>query len=210
MRASTADAPPPPFTAAPPGCEMWEFRPVTLADVTHAVQAMPDSQCSGDPVSTHDLKSSIDMLAPFLVELFNRSLLHQLRSPVPTAFKAAYITPLLNKPDLDPADVQSYRPISNLSFVSKLLERLVARQLLDYLHYLSASKLLSDLQSAYRAHHSTETAAVKVLADILKALDGGDLTMLLDLSVAFDTVDHAILLRSRVDPRTDPVSAVHG
>jgi len=89
------------------------------------------------------------MLAPFLVELFNRSVLH---GSVPTAFKAAYITPLLKKPDLDPADVQSYRPISNLSVLSKLLERVVARQLLDY---LSASKLLPDLQSEYRAHHST-------------------------------------------------------
>jgi len=134
------------------------------------------------------------MLAPFLVELFNRSLLY---GSVPTAFKAAYITPLLKKPDLEPADVQSCRPISNLSVFSKLLERLVARQLLDY---LSASKLLPDLQSAYRAHHSTETAVVKVLVDILKALDGGDLTMLtlLDLSAAFDTVDHAILLRRLV------------
>jgi len=159
---------------------VWEFRPVTVADVTCAVQALPDKQCSSDPVSTHVLKSSIDMLAPFLVELFNRSLLY---GSVPTAFKAAYITPLLKKPDLEPADVQSCRPISNLSVFSKLLERLVARQLLDY---LSASKLLPDLQSAYRAHHSTETAVVKVLADILKALDGGDLTMLtlLDLSAA--------------------------
>ena len=174
---------------------MWEFQPVSVADVTRTVQALPDKQCSSDPVSTHVLKSSIDMmLAPFLVELFNRSLLH---GSVPTAFTASYITPLLKKPDLDPADVQSYRPISNLSVLSKLLERLVDRQLLDH---LSASKLLPDMQSACRAHHSTETAVVKVLTDILKALDGGDLTMLtlLDLSAAFDTVDHAILMRRLV------------
>ena len=77
---------------------------------------------------------------------------------------------------------------------AELLERLVARQLLDY---LNSTGLLPQLQSAYRAHHSTETAVTKVLADILMALDGGDLTMLtlLDLSAAFDTVDHEILLR---------------
>ena len=77
--------------------------------------------------------------------------------------------------------------------LSKLLERLVDRQLLDY---LTAAKLLPDLQSAYRAHHSTETAVLKVLADILRAVDGGDLAVLalLDLSAAFDTVDHATLL----------------
>jgi Reverse transcriptase (RNA-dependent DNA polymerase) len=63
--------------------------------------------------------------------------------------------------------------------------------------YLTAFKLLPELQSAYRAHHSTETAVLKVLGDILRAVDSGDLAMLtlLDLSAAFDTVDHATLLR---------------
>ena len=95
---------------------------------------------------------------------------------------------------MDSADVKSYRPISNLSVLSKLLERLVARQLLEH---LNTARLLPDLQSAYRAYHSTETAVLKVLADILRALDTGDLAVLklLDLSAAFDTVDHATLLR---------------
>ena len=66
----------------------------------------------------------------------------------------------------------------------------MARQLLDYLY---TADLMPDMQSAYRAHHSTETAVLKVLADILRAVDSGDLAVLvlLDLSVAFDTVDHA-------------------
>ena len=104
------------------------------------------------------------------------------------------ITPLLKKVGLDPADVSSYRPISNLSVMSKLLERLVAKQLVGY---LTASGLLPRLQSAYRAHHSTETAVLKVMTDILRALDTGNLAVLtlLDLSAAFDTVDHATLLR---------------
>ena len=94
---------------------------------------------------------------------------------------------------MDSADVRSYRPISNLSVLSELLERLVARQLLAY---LSAANLLPELQSAYGAHHSTETAVLKVLGDILRARDSGDLALLtlLDLSAAFDTVDHAVLL----------------
>ena len=142
-------------------------------------------------ILTRLLKDNVGILAPFLVTLFNRCLS---MGSVPTSFKAAYITPLLKKPDLDSADPKSYRPIANLSVLSKLLERLVVRQLLDY---LNAARLLPELQSAYRAHHSTETAVTKVLADILLALDTGYLSMLtlLDLSAAFDTVDHQILIR---------------
>ena len=112
---------------------------------------------------------------------------------VPESFKSAYVTPLLKKADLDPAETKSYRPISNLSVVSKLLERAVARQLVNY---LQEHDLLPDLQSAYRANHSTETAVLKVLADILLALDSGDLALLtlLDLSAAFDGIDHETLL----------------
>ena len=77
--------------------------------------------------------------------------------------------------------------------MSKLLERIVFRQLYNY---LSIADLLPCLQSAYRTHHSTEAAVLKVLTDILYAVDDGDLSVLalLDLSPAFDTVDHDILL----------------
>jgi hypothetical protein len=191
VRASTADAPAPSFTSCPSDCQLSEFRLLSVDDVIAAVRALPDKQSTSDPVPTRLLKQNADILAPFLVELFNRSLS---TGSVPLTFKAAYVTPLLKKTDMDSADPKSYRPIANLSVLSKLLERLVVRQLLDY---LNAARLLPDLQSAYRAHHSTETAVLKVLADILMALDKGDLAMLtlLDLSAAFDTVDHGTLLR---------------
>jgi len=82
----------------------------------------------------------------------------------------------------------------NLPVVSKLLERIVVKQLLTH---LDMHQLLPRLQSAYRSKHSTETALVKVISDILLATDAGDLAalVLLDLSTAFDTVDHGILLR---------------
>lgn len=104
------------------------------------------------------------------------------------------ISPILKKPGLDPHDPGNYRPISNLSYVSKLLERCVN----DQLHsYLSKNNLIPAVQSAYRKQHSTETAVLKVLSDIYSAADVGQITLLglLDLSAAFDTVDHRILLK---------------
>jgi len=159
VRSATADAPPPSFTSTSLEASLSEFQPMTDDQVIAAVRALPDKSCALDPLPTTQLKAVVDIIAPFLTALFNRSLSS---GTVPEAFKAAYITPRLKKPDMDPADVRSYRPISSLSVVSKLLERLVARQLLDY---LTNSGLLPRLQSAYRVGHSTETAVLKVLSD---------------------------------------------
>lgn len=112
----------------------------------------------------------------------------------PAAFKEASVTPILKKAGLDSTDVSSYRPISNLSVLSKLLERLVVRQLMEY---LTSADLLPSLQSGFRPGHSTETAVLHVLSNILQAVDRGDVAALtlLDLSAAFDTVDHDILVQ---------------
>lgn len=101
VRASTSDAPPPSFTAAPLGCVLRLFRPLAVVDIVTAVRALPDKQCMSDPLPTNLLKDNVDALAPFIVELFNRSLA---LGVVPSIFKSAYITPLLKKADLDQAD----------------------------------------------------------------------------------------------------------
>ena len=107
--------------------------------------------------------------------------------------KITFITPVLKKPGLDPDADENYRPISLLSFLSKLLERAAALQLVKY---LESNCFFVSVQSAYRSNHSTETALVKVLNDILCSIDEGDAVILalLDQSAAFDTVDHGILL----------------
>ena len=167
------------------------------------MRSLPDKQCDSDPLPTWLLKANISHLAPFVTRLLNASLA---TGQVPAALKSAYVVPRLKKPDLEVDDVKNYRPISNLPVLAKLLERIVAKQRVAY---LTVQGLLPRLQSAYRSRHSTETALLKVTSDILSALDNGDLAALalLDLSAAFDTVDHDILLRRlRVSFGTDGVA----
>ena len=91
---------------------------------------------------------------------------------------------------LDPFDLGNYRPISNLTFVSKLLEHAAQEQIIGY---ASENQLLPDTQSAYQKHRSTETATLKVLSDVYEGTDSGKLALLglLDLSAAFDTVNRS-------------------
>ena len=112
---------------------------------------------------------------------------------VPVSHKHAVVFPRLKKPTLDADDANSYRPISNLSFISKFVERLVAAR---YMRHAEHNKLFPQNQSAYRRYHSTETAVISVTNDIIRAVDRGEVTalVLLDLSAAFDTVDHQTLI----------------
>jgi len=72
VRSSTADAPPPSFEDLPPGCSLFNFRLLTIDEVTAYVRALPDKQSASDPMPTHLLNGM--MLAPFFVELMNQSL----------------------------------------------------------------------------------------------------------------------------------------
>ena len=114
---------------------------------------------------------------------------------VPKNFKQAFVRPLLKGTKLNADDLKkNYRPVSNLSFVSKQLERVVATRLSKH---LSEKNLCETLQSAYKSNESTETALLRVSNDILRAMDNGKvgILILLDLSVALDTVDHSLLIQ---------------
>ena len=166
-----------------------KFDKVSVDYISKLVMKAPSKSCVLDAIPTHLLKDCLSVLAPFLTELVNQSLE---QGQFPSLFKLAAITPLLKKPELD-SSFNNYRPISNLTFLSKLIERVVSNQLV---RYLKDNKLCEPLQSAYRAFHSTETALVKIQNDILQFMDNNKtvLLVLLDLSAAFETIDFGILL----------------
>ena len=112
---------------------------------------------------------------------------------MPSSMKNAVLSPLLKKPSLDFEIFSNFRPVSNLKFLSKVIEKAAAIRLTNY---LCDNDLNEGLQSAYKKHHSCETALLRVQNDILKSIDDKKcvVLLLLDLSAAFDTVDHKILL----------------
>jgi len=111
----------------------------------------------------------------------------------PQSQKSAIVRPLLKKSDLNPLDLNSYRPISNLCYVSKLLARTIDSR---FTEHATSYNLCSTVQSAYRKYHSTETALVKIHNDLVTCIDQGHFgaLALLDLSSAFITVHHQLLL----------------
>ena len=151
---------------------------------------IPAKPCQLDPVPTWIVKRVATVLAPVLSRMCNASLQSGI---FPYSHKDAVVFPRLKKPSLDPDDANSYRAISNLSFVSKLVERVVASR---YIDHAEQNKLFPVKQSAYRRHHSTESAVLSVMNDVIRNIDDGKVVslVLLDLSAAFDTVDHEILL----------------
>jgi len=111
----------------------------------------------------------------------------------PDQFKNCSVHPHRKKSNLDKDDLGNYRPISHLSFLFKLAERVVKLRFADY---LSTNNLLNSFQSAYIKHHSTETTLVSIHDHIIKVTSHQQVTCLtlLDLSAAFDTIDHSVLL----------------
>lgn len=158
--------------------------------VRKIISSAPSKSCTLDPLPTSLLKKSIGVLLPCITSLVNWSLQ---TGTFPSQFKVALVTPLLKKPDLDHEVLKNYRPISNLPFLGKALERIVSMQLNQH---LVTNELCSIFQSAYKVNHSTETALLRVTNDINLALDSHNdvVLVMLDLSSAFDTIDYNILI----------------
>ncbi len=146
--------------------------------------------CPLDPIPTHLLQAISSSVIPALTHIINTSL-HT--GTFPTAFKQARVSPLLKKPALNPALLENYRPVSLLPFIAKSLERVVFNQLSLF---LAQNNILDNNQSGFRSGHSTETALLSVTEALrlARAASKSSVLILLDLSAAFDTVNHQILM----------------
>ena len=174
----------------PAACSLTSFRLATRDDIRQLVSKAPTKSCELDSIPTWLLKQCGDGIIPSMTSIINMSLESGV---VPRCFKKALVRPLLKKPSLDAECLKNYRPVSNLSFISKQTERVVAARLNEH---MSQFELFEPLQSAYKARHSCETALIHVQNNILCAMDQGKvgILLLLDMSAAFETVDHITLL----------------
>ena len=170
---------------------MYNFKRVDDNKVREFLLGSPNKSCHLDPVPTTLLKQCADKVIPLITLIVNLSLSagHMSRE-----LKCALLTPLIKKITDDQEVLANFRPISNLPFLSKLIEKIVADQLISH---MNENNLCEIMLSSYKKLHSTETALNCVLDDILRGIDDRRLAilLLLDMSAGFDTVDHSILIK---------------
>ncbi|CAJ1061240.1 RNA-directed DNA polymerase from mobile element jockey [Xyrichtys novacula] len=173
-----------------PSSVFSKFESVSLSILKDIVSHMKPSGSPADAIPPRLFKEVLATIGPNVLNIVNCSLSS---GTVPRDFKHAVVRPLLKKTGLDPSLCANFRPISNLPYLSKILEKVVYNQLLPFLEDNGITELF---QSGFKALHSTESALLKVSNDILMTTDSGKFVVLvlLDLSAAFDTVDHSILI----------------
>ena len=125
------------------GPKLCLFQPVTEEEIRKLIVESPTKTCMLDPIPTSLTKECLSDLLPLITRIVNSSLCSGV---VPPQFMQAVVTPMLKKPGLDPNNLKNFRPVSNLPFISKILEKVVLTQLQKY---LSENDLLEIRQSAY-------------------------------------------------------------
>jgi hypothetical protein len=169
--------------------EMNQFKSLTSDEVTKLISCSKSTTCATDILPTHKLKQYLPHLISVITCIINTSLASGV---FPQSWKCAVVKPLLKKQNL-PLEFKNYRPISNLIFLSKILEKAALQQIVNF---IESNCLLPAYQSAYRKYHGVETAMIHMYSNLLKAADDKlvSIVVMIDLSAAFDTVDIEIIM----------------
>ena len=178
-----------PYTPPSQKCKnMTQFRPMNEDEILKILNNMKKTTCDVNPCNKNFLMEFRKVLLGTWTKIINKLLLsgHFLQS-----WKKAIIRPLIKCSKLH-REFKNYQPISNLSFISKSIEKAA---LLQFATFFEDQDLLPTYQSAYHKHHSTETAVLNICDEILENAEHNKLTAMvcIDLSAAFDTVNHSIL-----------------
>ena len=165
------------------------FTMITSEELIKIISVMNKTTCSSDPFPSKLLMSHLPTIIDTITHMINLCIP---TSVFPFSCKSAIVLPLIKKPGLDPQVLKNYRPVSNLSFLSKVIEKVISSRILTH---IADNDLIDKFQSAYRCGHSTETALLRVYSDIVTMVGkgNGSYLVLLDLSAAFDTIDHDTL-----------------
>ena len=166
------------------------FQSLSENDVLQLVNEMKCKLNTNDPIPLTYLKKNTSHFIPILQHIVNLSLESGI---FPEDLKHGTVSPVIKSEDADSELHKNFRPVTTLPFLSKLLEKACSTQITAY---LNEQNLLPQHQSAYLKGHSCETALLKLSNDVQKMLSQGKMVLVvqLDLSAAFDTVDHAVLL----------------
>ena len=166
------------------------FNLITPDLLISIIKTIKKKYSSVDEIPTFFLETINSTTLPFLLNIVNQSLSS---GEFPDSLKVSHVIPLLKKHTLDANILSHFRPVINISFISKILEKCALLQLLQH---LEDNQMLTEKQSAYRINHSCETALIKIFDDIMTDVDRDTsvVVTLLDFSSAFDTINHELMV----------------
>jgi hypothetical protein len=173
-----------------PSTSLSKFEMVSLRGLHRVILTLPKKTCCLDVIRTDVMLKCMDAIDGALVQVVNSCIAHG----IPELYKQTVITPVLKNAKMDKKALESFRPVSSLPFIAKIVEKLIAVQLT---RHFESNTLMDNRQSAYRVNDSTEMALLRIHNDILMAIDKKMVTVLvqIDMSAAFDSIKHDILIK---------------